>query len=213
MILPVVDETFAAHFTANAWATPSAQVAAGFPIYIQPTNATAKFVYTHDVGTVLVDNCLITIAAPMQQIVPTVTITCKIETSPDNVTYTTRATGLFQAFTGNFRYIRVTLDFAAANNHYLAICGPVRLRITLKNKRDAGNGTSSATLATTVTFNQAFIDIHSITVTAAYNASYPTTAVYDFTDAPYPTTFKVYCFRTDTGAQIANAFSWSAEGV
>lgn len=212
MILPVVDETYEDHFTTNSWASPQDQVDAGYPIFIQPTNPTAKFVCTHDVGTLITDSVLITVSCPLEQPVPTVDIECQIEVSTDNATWTT-FTNTFQCFVGNFRYVRVTLDFDADDNHELAIAGPVRLRITIKHKKDAGNGTSDASLPAAVVFNVAFIDVRSITVTAAYNASYPVIAVYDFTDVPNPTGFDVYCFRSDTGAQVANDFSWKVEGV
>lgn len=212
MILPVVDETYEDHFIDNSWTSPQDQVDATYTRFIQPTNPTAKFVYTHDIGTLLVEDCLITIVVPIEQTVPTIDIEGTIEVSPDSVSWTT-FTNTLQVFTGNYRYVRVTLDFDADDNHELALVGPVRLRITLKRKRDAGNGTSQAMGAETVNFNLPFIDIRSIVVTAAYNASYPTIAVYDFVDAPYPTSFDVYCYRSDTGAQIAEDFSWSAEGV
>lgn len=214
MILPVVDETFEDHFTARSWDGPQAQVDDSYPIYIQPTNPTAQFVYKHDVGTLIVDNVLITVSAPIQQIVSSVTAACQLETSADDVTYTPHAPA-FQVFTGGFRYVRVTLDFEADDDHELAIVGPVRLRLSLKKKTDEGNGTSSATLPVTMSFTKPFIDVRSITVTAAYNVSFPegVTGVYDFVDIPNPTTFDVYCFDNATGAQVACAFSWMARGV
>ena len=212
MILPVVDETYEDHFINNSWLSPQEQVDASYSRFIQPTNPTAKFVYTHDTGTLIVEDCLITIVVPIEQTVPTIDVEGTIEVSPDSVSWTT-FTNTLQVFTGNFRYVRVTLDFDADDNHELALVGPVRLRITLKRKRDAGNGTSLAVGPLTVDFNLPFIDIRSIVLTAAYNPSYATIAVYDFVDIPYPTSFDVYIYRSDTGAQVAEEFSWSAEGV
>lgn len=213
MILPVVDESFQDHFDDRMWDSPQDQVDDGYPIYIQPTNPTALFVYTHDVGTIINQDVLITITCPMDQKVPTVDIDCMIEVSDDGMSWTTATASGFQAFIGNFQYVRVTLSFDADDDHELVIAGPVRLRITLKRKRDAGNGTSSAVAPTNVNFNLSFIDIRSIVVTPAYNALYPVVAVYDFVDTPYPTSFDVYCYNGLTGVQIANDFSWSAEGV
>lgn len=212
MILPVVDETFEDHFIDRTWDSPQDQVDATYPRYIQPTNPTAKFVYTHDVGALIVQDVLITVICPIDQTVPTVELSPTIEISTDAMSWSTAST-LLQAFVGNFRYVRITLDFAADDDHELALVGPVRLRITLKRKRDAGNGTSDAVTGETVNFNLPFISVRSIVVTAAYNASYPTQAVYDFVSTAYPTSFDVYVYRTDTGAQVAEAFSWSAEGV
>ena len=212
MILPVVDETFAEHFTARTWDSPQDQIDATYPRYIQPTNPTALFVYTHDVGTVIDRDVLITVIPPVEQVVPSVSMTSSIEVSADGVTWGDPISG-FQVFTGNFRYIRVSLSFAADDDHELAVVGPVRLRVSLKKKREEGSGTSSATDPTVVTLRGSYIDLRSIRVTAKYNPSYPVVAVYDDDEIPYPTEFRVYCFRTDTGAQVANDFSWEVTGV
>ena len=231
MFLPIIDESYEEHFDNNAldssgtiigpmapltyhnpWRSPQDQVDSGYPIFIQPSNPTAQFVYTHDLGATITDGALVTVVAPIIQTVATVDMACTISLSPDDITYTAYA-DVFSVFANTFRYVRITLDFEADDNHELAIVGPIRLRLTLKKKRDAGSGTSSAVAPVAVTFNQTFLDIRSIVVTAAYNASYPVTAVYDFLDVPSPTGFDVYCYRTDTGAQVANAFSWSVEGV
>ena len=212
MILPVVDETYQEHFDDRSWASPQDQVDAGYPIFTQPTNPTALFVYRHDTGALIDRDVLITVQAPTEHVVPTVEAACTISTSIDDVTYTDHDPG-FQVFTGDFRWVKVTLDFVADDDHELAIVGPVRLRISLKKKREEGRGTSLASGATTVTFLKDFIDIRSIRVTPRHNASYPVIAVYDFEDVPFPETFDVYCFRTDTGAQVANEFSWEVTGV
>jgi len=212
MILPVVDETFQEHFDDNTWASPQEQVVAGYPIFIQPSNSTAKFVYKHDLGVLLTDPVLLTVTCPMDAIDGTVSVASTISISDDDMTYTNHS-GVFQLFAGDFRYIKVTLDFTTANNHYLVKAGPVRLRISLKHKRDAGSGTSDDMAPATVPFNKDFIDVRSITVTPAFNALYPVIAVYDFVDVPNPTSFDVYCFRSDTGVQVENDFSWAAEGV
>ena len=89
MILPVVDETFQDHFDDHTWTTPQDQVDATYPIFIQPTNPTAKFVATHDVGVLIPDSVLINITAPIQQVVTTVDAECTIEGYTANATWTT----------------------------------------------------------------------------------------------------------------------------
>lgn len=61
-----------------------------------------------------------------------------------------------------------------------------------------------------VTFNVAFIDVQSITVTPATTAA--VISVYDFNDVPNPTSFKVLLFDT-AGNRVSGNFSWSARGV
>jgi hypothetical protein len=61
-----------------------------------------------------------------------------------------------------------------------------------------------------VTFNVAFVDVQSIAVTPL--ATTGVIAVYDFVDAPNPTSFKVLLFNT-SGTRVSGGFSWSARGV
>jgi hypothetical protein len=56
----------------------------------------------------------------------------------------------------------------------------------------------------------AFIDVDSISVTAAGTS--PVIAIYDFVDAPNPTTFKVLLYNT-SGSRVSGTFSWTARGV
>ena len=79
--------------------------------------------------------------------------------------------------------------------------------------KDANFGTVSAVSGdsggTTVTFAVAFIDVVAITLTPlGTTARY---AIYDFTDAPNPTTFKVLLFDS-AGARATGTVSWTARG-
>jgi len=98
----------------------------------------------------------------------------------------------------------------------LTIIERIRVRLDVKIKKDSGNGSHNHITdptGTVVTFNRTFIDIRSITVTAAVGAgSIGITPVYDFVDVPNPTSFKVLLFRTSDGAAISGNFSWKVEG-
>lgn len=232
MFLPIVDETYEEHFQNNlitplegvvygilapltygkSWASPQDQVDEGYPIFIQPSNATALYEHTHDLGVLITEGVIISIVCPIEQVVPTISKTIDISVSTDDVSYTDYV-DMPSVFVSNFRYVKIRIAFEGSDNHALGIAGPVRLRMSLKKKRDAGNGTSLASGPTVVTLNKFFYSIHSITVSPAYNASYALQAVYATDGAPLPTTFDVYVYRTDTGAQVANDFSWSVEGV
>ena len=88
----------------------------------------------------------------------------------------------------------------------------LNVRLDSKLRNDSGNGTanSSDSGGTVVTLNIAFVDVDSISVTPLATSS--VTAVYDFVDVPYPTSFKVLLFNS-SGARVSGAFSWSARGV
>jgi hypothetical protein len=53
LILPVdTTSTWAQHFTNNVWSTPNDQIAAGFPVYIQPTVAVGTYQELFDFGQI-----------------------------------------------------------------------------------------------------------------------------------------------------------------
>ena len=92
----------------------------------------------------------------------------------------------------------------------------IRVRLSVKTIKDSGNDTISvASTGLLVNFNKTFLDVRSITVTPAYNASYPVTAVYDYNGASLPADqfMTVYLYRTDTGAKVTGGFSWKVAGV
>lgn len=93
----------------------------------------------------------------------------------------------------------------------------IRLKLSVKNIRDAGSGTvSNASTGLAVSFNKSFTNVRSITVTAARNDTDAPTAFYDFTSVPNPTGFTVFLIATkgaSAGNKVTGDFSWSAEGV
>lgn len=88
----------------------------------------------------------------------------------------------------------------------------LRLRLDAKLITDSGSDTSSASGATTVTFNKTFADVISISVTPNAEADQALTAVYDFDDVANPTSFDVYIYNI-SGVKVAKKFSWTARGI
>ena len=86
------------------------------------------------------------------------------------------------------------------------------MRLDTKQITDSGNGTASASDSggTSVNFNLSFVDVESITVTPK-GSSAPVIAIYDFTDTPNPTSFKVLLYNT-SGTRVSGDFSWTARG-
>lgn len=127
------------------------------------------------------------------------------------IKWTTYA-GLSEVFVTQFRYFRVRYDFASAGGDDLMLLTALNVRLDSKLRNDAGSGTANSgdTGGTTVNFNVAFVDVQSISVTPA--ATTGVIAVYDFVDAPNPTSFKVLLFNT-SGTRVSGGFSWSARGV
>ena len=127
------------------------------------------------------------------------------------IKWTTYA-GLSEVFVTQFRYFRVRYDFTSTGSDDLMLLSNLNVRLDSKLRNDAGSGTANSgdSEGTTVNFNVAFVDVQSISVTPASTTG--VIAVYDFVDAPNPTSFKVLLFNT-SGSRVSGGFSWSARGV
>jgi predicted phage tail protein len=204
-------ETFAGHFTSRSWAGPSAQVTAGYPVFIEPVPTPASYQEVFDYGTT-VPNSLIT-ANVTHVDVGSPVFTTLLETSPDNVTWTTAGTGVAgaQAFATSFRYVRVTVSIASTGG--VDVTNITALNVTLSAKLKTDSGTVSAVstdaLGTPVLFGVAFLSVSAIVLNP--QATTPLTAVYDFTGGPNPTGFKVYLFNS-SGTRVNGTVSWTTRG-
>ncbi len=142
------------------------------------------------------------------------TVTAASATTSGNVSWIkwTSYAGLSEVFVTQFRYFRVRYDFASAGGNDLMLLTALNVRLDSKLRNDAGSGTANSgdSGGTTVNFNVAFVDVQSISVTPASTTG--VIAVYDFVDAPNPTSFKVLLFNT-SGTRVSGGFSWSARGV
>jgi len=141
------------------------------------------------------------------------TVTAASATTSGNVSWVkwTTYAGLSEVFVTQFRYFRVRYDFASAGGNDLMLLSALNVRLDSKLRSDAGTGTANSgdSGGTTVTFNVAFVDVQSISVTPVSTTG--VIAVYDFLDAPNPTSFKVLLFNT-SGTRVSGGFSWSARG-
>jgi len=152
-------------------------------------------------------------------------ITPKISISSNNSSYTdyagtttTSSNSSHSAFGTSFRYVKFRYDFASAGNDDLLKITAFNMRLETKQKTDSGSGTATAgdIGGTTVNFSSSvgggtyFVDVVSITVTPK-GSSAPVIAIYDFTDTPNPTSFKVLLYDKD-GSRVSGDFSWTARG-
>lgn len=120
--------------------------------------------------------------------------------------------GSNEVYATGFRYFRVRYDFSSAGGDDLLVLTRLNVHLDSKLRNDAGSGIANAADSggTTVNFNIAFVDVQSISVTAASTSA--VFAVYDFIDVPNPTSFKVLLYNT-AGTRVSGSFSWSARGV
>lgn len=203
-------ETYGFHFSSRGWANPAAQVAAGYPIYIEPAQTTGSYVETVDYG-VTFGSIIVNIDWSITVISGTVTATSSIELSTDGISWGSPISGQ-SAFGTNVRYIRITITFTGATDKSLIWFYNLQFFLDVKREMDSGNLTANAADSggTTVTFNKAFKSVDSITlVSQSLEPIYP---IYDFVNIPNPTTFKVLIFDS-AGQRITYPVSWKARGI
>lgn len=206
-------ETWEQHFTTRGWSALQDQLDAGYPYYLEPTPSSASYQEVFDYGAELAGT-KVTVTPTITKIHGSVAVTCKMEKRRlDTDPWVVVGTG-YEFFVTAFRYIRVTLTFTPdGGSNDLVKLEKMNVKLYMKSINDAGTAICDAADAggTTVDFNASFVDVKSITVTpkAGGSAVY---ALYDFTDAPNPTSFKILLFDV-AGTRVSGEASWSAKGV
>lgn len=207
-----VVETWSNHFITNGWATIQDQIDAGFPLYLEPTNATGSYQEDFDFGVALTNVIARVAYNDIQFGSGTVTVVVKMATSPDGSTWSAFTSGAVQFFPA-FRYIRLKLEFTGSDTKSLMEVCNIIIRLDVKRTIDEGRVSALSTDVggTPVNFNKAFHDVESITATAQ-DTTGPFTVNIDFTDIPDPTTFYVYVFNS-AGARVSKTVDWKARGI
>lgn len=206
-------ETFQNHFTTRAWLTPQNQVDAGYPIYIQPAATTGSYEEIFDYG-VVIQNVIFVVTYNMIAVTPLseVTVVVKMAVSTDGVSYSSFASGSTQ-FYSSFRYFKLRLEFAGADDKALLRIYNLRVDINVKRENDGGEvaALSSDSGGTQVLFTKDFKDVESITATVK-STTEPFIAIIIWVDIPNPTFFHVMAFDS-TGNRVSKTVEWKARGI
>lgn len=190
VVMPVnTTETWASHFTARSWATPQAQIDAGYPVFIQPSNSPGYYEETFDFGTVL-PSSRVSVATSTATISGSPVVATTVSTSSNGTTWADFP-GQTQVFATNFRYVKVRVTVTDSAGTGIVSLNTLAVTLDSKLKNDAGSTVCVSTDAsgTVANFNTAFIDVTAITVTA--QSTTPVTAVYDFLDSVIAGTYSV----------------------
>ena len=211
LVASYVTETWGDHFTVRSWNTIADQIAAGYPIYLQPTNTTGSYEERIDYGGVFTST-IITVSYTYRLISGSnVATVIQMQTSTDDITYSAYTPGAVQFF-ASFRYLRFKLEFTGADDKALVEITNVTIKLDVKREQDGGIVACVSTDAggTTVTFNKSFKDIEALTATPMGTTDRK--AIIDFTDVPNPTSFKVLLFD-NAGARASGDARWMARGI
>lgn len=203
-------ETWQSHFTSRSWTTPQNQIDAGFAHYLMPS-IDGAYEEVFDYGAVLAGTKVSATLTSTQLggttiITPTISVR-KLSTDPWTV-----YPGLSEVFVTEFQYFRVRYDFDGTGGDDLVRVDGLNVKLDSKLRNDAGTGYANAgdTTGTVINFSVDFVDVQSISVTPSGTGA--VIAVYDFVDAPNPTSFKVLLFNT-SGTRVSGNFSWTARGI
>lgn len=189
VLIPVkTTETWTQHFVNNSWTTPAQQIAAGYPIFIQPSAASGYYEEVFDYGTVL-GSSQVTVDYQGTTLDDVVSLTTDIAVSDDNVTYA-NSLNVSSIFATNFRYVKVRFN-ATSDSVGLYMLNNLNVVLDAKLINDAGTMSAVSTDAngTIVNFNKQFIDVQSINVSPSGTTLL--TPVYNFQDAVLTGTYSV----------------------
>jgi len=205
-------ETWAGHYSSHSWATPQAQIDAGFPIYAQPTELDAVLEWEHDIGVVLAQaNVVINPVIYVESL--TVAWEADIAVRETTGDPWREVTDAVSWTTNDVRYVRIRLRISSTDDKGLVAVDSVHVDLSLKFKTDTGTAHANAsdTTGTPIAFTRAFYDVEAITC-QVINSSIPLVSVIDFVDAPNPTGFSVYFYNL-SGVRQSCDFFWTARGV
>jgi len=211
LIGPVyTSETYQAHFTKGPWSTWQDVISAGYSYWLQPAESTGTYTKTFDFGTIYT-NVGVQLDWSETIIAGSVAVTTTIAVSDDNISYDTPVAGTSR-FCDSVRYARMVMTYTPTSSGIVSVDG-ISASLSVKLAIDAGEilADKTDTYGTTVTFNKAFKDVESITLTVDSTAE-GILAIYDFTDVPNPTDFAVFAYDS-TGNRVDYYVSWKARGI
>lgn len=213
VLLACVDTstTWETHFTSNGWASPQAQITAGYPIYIQPSKLVGSYQEVFDFGSIISNIIVIVNWNATDIIAGVTTASTTLETSVDNITYSAPAVGT-SLFAASIRYVRLSMNFVGATDKALALYSNLQCLLNVHREQDGGSANVYAADVggTTLTFNKAFKALDALAITPI--ATVQQKAVYDFAFPPNPTTFKVLLYDA-AGARVDGFITWVARGI
>ena len=210
--MPVnTSQTWAQHFSGNAWNTPNDQVNAGYPIYAQPALISGYYEEVIDYGSTLpAVNVIVTptITAIAGNPTTSVMISCSNASAAGPwIDYPNTS----QIYLTNFRWVKARITAVSPDDKSLVEMTALEIKLSVQLKDDAGSVIANAldVNGTNVNFNVPFIDVTSISVTP--QGSTPLNAVYAFSGVADPTNFQVFLFNA-SGVRVSGPVSWSAKG-
>lgn len=194
----------------SSYASLQAKIDDGYPQFLQPASATATYVYTADVGAIIA-SATIQVTTSLEAVVGTVGASIGIETSDDDISYSSISVSNGAGQGIDFRYVRVTVTFTPVADTDYAKLLEVALNVLTIAREESGTFTSTMTAGgDTVALSQPFADIQSIIATA--NNFDQIESSFDWTD-PNPTEFKAQIFVAGTVVRYTGQVGYTVRGI
>lgn len=201
-------ELWQEHFQNNTWTSPSNQVAAGYPLYIQPTLPAGYYTEYVDYGALL-PLTSVTVTPSTFNFAGVVNLTVQISFRKLPGDPWIVAPQGPQATATDFRYIRVEITFTSTVNKVaLQKLNSLNIKLSTKRRNDSGAGVAVPG-GTFVPFNYPFIS--SDTPIVQPNGSTPLIPVVIFAGVPNPAGFTVRLYNL-SGVDVGGSFSWTSRG-
>lgn len=231
--------TFLGTTTPTFWTSPNAQIASGFPIFIQPAAQNGYYEEVIDYGTAI-GGTKITVTPTGTVVAGAPTTTVSISVKLNSGDAWTDYNGVSSVFVNNFRYTKIRLT-VSGDDLSLYRLSKLNVKLDTKIRNEANMGMAGAADAvsganatvngvsltgvnptnsfgnrvpdgagTMVRFDTSFVDITAIEISLAAGTT-ARYALYDFVDTPNPAGFKVLLYD-GSGNRVGGTFSWSVKG-
>lgn len=197
LIMPVNNiENWQQHYVNNSWTTPQNQIAASFPYYPQPGQATAYYSEIFDYGKLLASS-QITLEVITTTIAGSARIKKYLSYSTDGTTYSTRQL-TDSLFALNFQYVKLEIELEEDSTDTLVELSALSIRLDSKEITDGGtvNALETDSAGTIINFSKEFVDVTSVTVSVNGATTTPGTpeyvsCIYDFKDEVRQSSYSV----------------------
>jgi hypothetical protein len=196
----------------HGFASPQAQIDAGYPIYIEPSVLTASYTEAIDYGSLLASTN-ITVTLNSTPLAGTVTASCQIRWSNVSASgpWTYASAGATSCIAANFRYVEVVYSFTVPDGADLLLVSGLNIKLSVKQRGDSGSATA-AVGGTTVPFGYSFISADCPMVQPSFtSAAAARFAVVTYVGSVNPTGFSVQIFNS-AGVDVGGSFSWTVRG-
>lgn len=201
-------QTWLTHYSSNAWATPADQVAAGYPVYAEPSLSSGSYEEIIDYGAAIpptVVNASLNAMVIAGAVAITATLSWKLALGDAwNVLPANTTSALIPAF----RYVRAHYDFTSTAGANLLQVNGLNIKLAIKQRNDSGAATA-AVGGTAVLFGYPFLSADTPIVQPG--GSTPLIPVVIYTGTTNPTGFSVKLYNL-AGIEVGGNFSWTVRG-